>query len=465
MANFVGRERELAQLDESLAGPSPRSVVVVTGTAGIGKTMLALHWAHGVAHRFPDGQLYADLRGYAPDEPVPPAQVLARFLRSLGVDTRDMPADADELAAHYRTALADRRMLVLLDNARDAEQVRPLLPGAGSCHVVVTSRDDLSGLTMASGALRVEVGTLPVAVSAKLLGRLLSNRCVHDPAARTAVASRCGGLPLALRLAAEVATARPGQPLGHLVSQIDGGTGALSTLECDSVSLRSAFSWSYRSLPADAAVAFTLLGLHPGPAVDAYGLAALAGTPLAHAAAQLRVLARAHLVGSGGGPRFTLHELVRAYAAELAAETLPGPDRDQARSRLLDYYRRAAAVAVNALDPSGHRRLAVPAATTPVPAFDDPAAARAWLHRERATVIALWSMAADLGLAEHATDLAQVLWQYVDAQRDDPEPRDPELGEPELGEPELGEPELGDPGPGDHLVPADRPGQPSPGSA
>lgn len=424
VTHFVGRARELARLDESLAGPRSRLVVAITGTAGIGKTMLAVHWAHRVADRFPDGQLYVDLRGYDPGEPRSPAQVLARFLRSLGVDTRDLPDDADELAAHYRTALADRRVLVLLDNARDAEQVRPLVPGTPHCLVVVTSRDDLSGLVVASGALRVEVDPLPLAAAVELLDRLLGDRGAHDPAARAALARRCGGLPLALRLAAEVAASRPGQPLRQLVAQLDDGRGGLSTLACDSVSLRSAFAWSYRCLPPDGAAAFALLGLHPGPGVDDYALAALAGTDLAGAAARLRVLARANLVRRAGPHRFALPDLLRAYAAECAAKTLSGPETERARSRLLDYYRSAAAAALNALD--GHPRLEVPAAQTPVPVFDDAAAARSWLHHERATVIALWVRAADLGLTEHATDLGRVVafhgvaqaattWQQVDA--------------------------------------------------
>lgn len=423
---FVGREAELAELDRLLGPDSTRTVAAVVGAGGVGKTALAVHWAHRVAGRFPDGQLYVNLRGYDSGEPLRPAQVLARFLRSLGMDTSDLSGDVDELAARYRTVLAGRRVLVLLDNARNADQVRPLLPGSASCLVLVTSRDNLPGLVATSDAYRIELGVLPAADAVELLGKLLDgsggrrwdNHPEWTPGPLVAeLARQCGGLPLALRLAAELAASRPGESLTRLVAELADERQRLSTLEIDdaAVSLRSVFSWSYHSLAPPAAHAFTLLGIHPGMEIDAYGLAALADSDLAEAAGWLQVLARAHLVETLGAERYTMHDLVRAYAVELAEQRLGRDEIAQARVRLLDYYRHTASRAMDVLYPRRWTVLAVPAATTPTPDFDEVRSARAWLDAERTTLVAAVAAAADHGLATHATDLSQILWQYLDS--------------------------------------------------
>ena len=223
---FTGRAAELAELDQLLrvggrAGRRCRYAAgVISGTAGVGKTTLAVHWAHRVRGAFPDGQLYVNLRGYDPAEPMPAADALAGFLRALGVADQDIPADADERAARYRSLLDGRRMLIVLDNAAAVEQVRPLLPGTPSCAVVVTSRDSLAGLVARHGARRLDLDLLPPADAVALLRALIGGRVDADPAAASALAGQCARLPLALRVAAELAAARPGLALAQLASEL-----------------------------------------------------------------------------------------------------------------------------------------------------------------------------------------------------------------------------------------------------
>jgi len=292
VAHFAGREAELDRLTALIrpAGTADRALVIsaVGGTAGVGKTALAVHWAHRVAAGFPDGQLYVNLRGYDPGEPVPPADALTRFLTALGC-SGPLPSDLDDLAARYRTEIAGRRILVVLDNASSVEQVRPLLPGTASCAVVVTSRDSLAGLVAMHGAHRVDLDLLPLPEACDLVRRLVGERAESDPAATAALAERCGRLPLALRIAAEAATARPGTPLAGLVGELD-------LLDSGDAAVTTVFSWSVRRLRPAAAALFRRLGLHPGPDLDARAAAALAGTDVATAGRSLDALARAYLV-------------------------------------------------------------------------------------------------------------------------------------------------------------------------
>jgi DNA-binding SARP family transcriptional activator len=225
--HFAGRAAELAALTAMLdqaGGRTPDTMLIaaISGTAGVGKTALAVRWAHEVADRFPDGQLYVNLRGYDPDQPVTAADALAGFLSALGVAGPDIPAGADERAARYRSLLAGRRMLVVLDNAREVEQVRLLLPGAPDCVVLVTSRDSLAGLVARHGASRLEVGLLPIGDAVALLRALIGGRADADPAAAAALAARCARLPLALRVAAELAAALPASSLADLVCELAG---------------------------------------------------------------------------------------------------------------------------------------------------------------------------------------------------------------------------------------------------
>jgi DNA-binding SARP family transcriptional activator len=337
VGRFTGRTAELAELDRlvttggrsgrdggrdgGLEGAGPAAICAVTGTAGVGKTALAVHWAHRVRDAFPDGQLYIDLRGYDPDEPMPAADALARLLRALGLPGQHIPADCQERAARYRSLLDGRRTLVVLDNAASVEQVRPLLPGAPSCVVVVTSRDSLAGLVARHGASRLELGLLPAGDAVRLLRELIGERVDADVAAAVALAGQCARLPLALRLAAELAIARLDPDLAPLARELADERRRLDLLDAGGdprTAIRDVFSWSYRRLPDDAARAFRLTGLHPGADLDARTVSALTGASADQAADLLRQLARGHLIYPTTPGRYAMHGLLRAYAASLA---------------------------------------------------------------------------------------------------------------------------------------------------
>ncbi len=285
VSHFTGRSAELTALSglpERCEGPESGPVVisVISGTAGVGKTALAVHWARLVASRFPDGQLYVNLRGYDPGRPMSPASALAGFLRALGVSGPDIPAETDQRSARYRDLLAGRRVLVLLDNAGSVAQVRPLLPAAPSCMAVVTSRDALAGLVARDGAVRLDLDLLPPSDAAGLLGALIGDRAAADPAATAALADRCCRLPLALRVAAELAIAQRAVPLADLVGKLADQRRRLDLLDADGdpgTALRTVFSWSYRHLDPAAARAFRLAGLHPAEDLDHCSVAALSG--------------------------------------------------------------------------------------------------------------------------------------------------------------------------------------------
>jgi tetratricopeptide (TPR) repeat protein len=388
--------------------PSP-TIAVIAGTAGVGKTALAIRWAHRVAPRFPDGQLHVDLRGYGPEQPLAPADALARFLRALGVDGTAIPAAEDERAAVYRTLLADRRMLVLLDNAGDADQVRPLIPGSGSCFLLVTSRDALAGLVARDGARRIVLDRLGTEESATLLRTLVGPRADAEPDAVAELARRCTHLPLALRIAAELATAQPHTALADLAAELGDEPRRLDSLDAAGdprTAARAVFSWSLRHLTPRTARAFALLGLHPGPDVDPHALAALADCPLSEARALLSELIRAHLVESAGPDRGRLHDLLRAYAAELA-------DEDQAVvGRLFDHYLHAAGTAMDTLFPHESRtRPPLTACDTPTPTLATREAASQWLDRERPNLVALALHAARHGRPDHGVALSGILWR------------------------------------------------------
>jgi hypothetical protein len=257
-------------------------ISAVCGTAGVGKTALVVHWAHRVRDAFVDGQLYVNLRGHDPDQPLPAADALAGFLSALGVAGQDIPLEVEARATRYRTEITDRRMLVVLDNAGTVEQVRPLLPGTRSCPVLVTSRDNLAGLVALHGAHRLDLDLLPLPDALALLRRLIGGRVDAEPDAAAALAGLCARLPLALRVAAELASTRPSTPLAELVGELADQQQRLDLLDAGGdprAAVSGVFSWSYRQLPADAARVFRLLGLHPGPDCDSYTAAALTGTP------------------------------------------------------------------------------------------------------------------------------------------------------------------------------------------
>ena len=415
---FTGRAADLARLDELLdpSGTPGQAVVIsaIAGTAGVGKTALAVHWAHRNAARFPDGQLFVNLCGYDPDQAVAPEAALAGFLRSLGADAASMPHGLAERAARYRTALHGRRMLVLLDNARDEEQVRPLLPGSGSCLVVVTSRDRLSGLSVREGARRVDLDALTPDEAVDLLRTLIGARVGAEPAAAAALAAQCAYLPLVLRVAAELAALRPGTGLGELVTELADERHRLDLFDSagDARSaVRTVFGWSYRRLPADAARLFRLLGLHPGADLDGHAAAALLGADLADARERLAVLIRAHLVQETGSARYRMHDLLRAYAAELAVAE---PTARAALTRLVAYYQSAASVAMDVLHPADrYRRPPVPPPTGPIPPLGTEEQAREWLDAQRANLVATVALAAGGGWPGEARLLARTIHTHL----------------------------------------------------
>jgi DNA-binding SARP family transcriptional activator len=396
---FTGRVAELHRLDQLLscrttrADRPPAAVVsAVAGTAGVGKTALAIHWAHRVADEFPDGQLHVNLRGYDPAQPLTAADALAVLLRALGLPDSDIPAGEDRRAACFRSLLAGKRMLVLVDNARTAEQVRPLLPGARTCAVVVTSRDSLVGLVARDGAVRVDLDVLPLDDVISLLRELIGERVDADPAAAVELARQCSRLPLALRVAAELAAARPGIPLAELVAELGDQQRRLDLLGADGdprTAVRTVFSWSYRRLGPDAARTFRLSGLHPGPDFDAYAIAALTATTADQARQALRALARAHLIHPTGPDRYALHDLLRAYARELASTEDSDDERHAALTRLCGHNLYAAANAMNTLFPPGQRGR--PPITSPahIPPLTELGEVRAWLGEQRALLIAV----------------------------------------------------------------------------
>ncbi|TDV52314.1 ATP-binding protein [Actinophytocola oryzae] len=413
---FTGRAVELAALDRLLddSGRDTRAVVLsaVAGMAGVGKTALAVHWGRAVTDAFPDGSLYIDLRGYDPDEPVRPGDALARFLRTLGPHGADIPYDPAERAARYRTLLDGRRMLIILDNARNTEQVRPLLPGAASCFVIVTSRDRLSGLVSRHGARRIDLDLLPATDATALLRRLVGRRIDADPASADRLAAYCARLPLALRVAAESAVARPGMALASLAGELADEHRRLELLQAGDdprTAIRTVFSWSYDHLPAQAARMFRLLGLHPGTAITVTAAARLCATGATEAERMLDTLADAHLV-QPTRHGYRMHDLVRAWARERATTGEAETDRRAALTRLLDYYLHTAAVAVKLLYP--HERSPQLAITAPVPVADEPTA-RHWLATERANLAAITVHAARHGWPRHAIQLSAVLHRHL----------------------------------------------------
>jgi DNA-binding SARP family transcriptional activator/tetratricopeptide (TPR) repeat protein len=418
---FAGREGELSALDElaDVGGVSTAVVVsAVSGTAGVGKTALAVRWAHRVRDRFPDGQLYLDLRGYDSEQPLSVSDALARLLSALGLAGSEIPLDPDDRAARYRTELSDRRMLVLLDNAATTDQIRQLLPGAPGCLVLVTSRDSLAGLVARHGARRLDLDLLPLDDAVRLLGWLIGDRVAAEPAAARTLAEECARLPLALRIAAELAAARPRTPLSELVDELADEQRRLDLLDAGAdprTAVRAVFSWSYQHLTTEAADAFRLIGLHPGTDLDPYAAAALGDTSLPRARRLLDLLARAHLIHEHEPGRYVMHDLLRAYANQLATTRNSLAERDAALTRLLDFYLGTAAAAMDALHPAEqHRRPRIATPLTPTPAFDDAEPAKTWLDAERANLVAACVHAEAHGWPAQAVGLANTLFRYLD---------------------------------------------------
>lgn len=410
---LVGREDELAQLDAFLAetADSMPRLVVISGPAGVGKTALASWWAHRAAADFSDGQLYVDLRGFGPDKPVAPQEALSGFLRALGVARPEELTTEAERSARFRTLLSGRRAVVVLDNARSAAQVEPLLPGTGPAVVIVTSRDLLSELRIRHTATLLRLAPLETSEGVRLLVACAGPRASRAPMAAVRLAEQCGGLPLALRIVAERLVSRPPSSLTELVAELDDERerfAALSVLGPEA-NVRTVFSWSYNRIDGDHAAVFHAIGLGPGRGVEAQTIAAIAGRPVDTVVRVLADLARAHLVTELGGGRYGMHDLLHVYAGEVAAASDDPPPED-ARRRLFDHYLQSAARADRLLTP--HRvRIPLTGDQEVGRGFADAAAAKLWLGAEEQNLVAL-SRLEDPSLDEHRWQLAYVLRDY-----------------------------------------------------
>jgi transcriptional regulator with XRE-family HTH domain/tetratricopeptide (TPR) repeat protein len=421
--HFAGRSDELALLDEVLeAAASDRAtgttgvvISAIGGTAGVGKTALALHWAHRVAHHFPDGQLYANLRGFdaGSGRPADPGDILRGFLDALGVHPERRPADIEGLAALYRTVLAGRRMLVLLDNAADAGQVRPLLPASPECLVIVTSRRELAALAAREGARLLQLDVLSEQEANELLvTRLGGERASAEPWAVTELAALCARLPLALSVVVARAAAAPRLPLSALAAELTELGGRLDALDAGdpAANVRTVLSLSYRHLPETSARIFRLLGLHPGPDISAAAAASLCDVSLLQARAALRDLTWASLLTEVAPGRYAFHDLLRAYAAE--QETSAAGIASTTR-RMLDHYLHTAHRAHQVLYPGRELiSLDAPAPGVLPEKFGGKVAALAWLEAEYQVLLKVTDLAARDGQDTHAWRLPVVLWTF-----------------------------------------------------
>ncbi|MQA25744.1 MAG: tetratricopeptide repeat protein [Micromonosporaceae bacterium] len=389
---FVGRVEELARLDAVTGPDGPRSLVVISGVAGVGKTALAVRWARQAADHFADGQLYVDLRGHALASTMTAAQALSLLLAALGVPESQLPVSQDALAGRYRSVTAGRRLLVVLDNAATAAQVRPLLPGGQDCAVVVTSRSALSGLAAREGAAHLRLGVLDEAESHWLLREAVgSDRVAAEPAAAEDLARLCGRLPLALRIAAAQIAERADRSIAAYASELTAGDrlAGLAADGDDETAVRAAFDLSYGTLRADARLLFRRLGLAPGPSIGADAAAVLAGIAPEDASRLLGVLSDVHLVEAAGSGEHRMHDLVRLYARQRAQRDDSPLAATEAVSRLLQWYAASARAAGELVAPTvSHLPMPDPPAGVPSTRFADRDDALEWLERQRGNLMA-----------------------------------------------------------------------------
>src|SRR5215470_17916336 len=422
VAGFAGRVAELAaltsRLDESTGAGGTVIIAAVSGTAGVGKTALAVCWAHQVADRFPDGQLYVNLRGFDPaGSPMAPAEAVRAFLDAFAIPPERIPVGLEAQSSLYRSILAGRRVLVVLDNARDAAQVRPLLPGSPGCFVLVTSRTRLTSLIAVEGARPLTVDLLSGTEAGELLCRRLGpERVAAEPGAVAEIIGLCARLPLALGVVAARAALHPGFPLAVLAEELSRTRGGLRAFEGGEVNddVRAVLSWSYQRLDTEHARLFRLLGLHPGPDITAAAAASLAGADLARVQRALMELARCHLVAEQVPGRFGFHDLLRAYATELVHTEDTNTERCAARQRMLDHYLHSANSANLLLKPHWEPIiLAAPVPGVVAEELADHAAALAWFEAEHAVLLAAVQLAAATGHHGHAWQLPHELTEFL----------------------------------------------------
>ena len=421
--HFAGRDEALtalAALAAETAQESQATVIsVIHGTAGVGKTTLALHFAHQAAGQFPDGQLYVNLRGFDPaGSPVPPEEALRLLLDALSVPAPRVPVGLDAQAGLYRSLLAGRRMLVLLDNARDVEQVRPLLPASPGCLVIVTSRSQLTSLVAVEGAFPLTLDVLADHEAHELLTRRLGpQRVTGDPAATDELIQLCARLPLALSIAAARTASQPGLSLAGLAGELRDAPGRLDALDAGqaAANVRAVLSWSYQQLDPATARLFRLLGLHAGPDVSAPAAASMAGLALPGARRRLGELTRAHLLTEHAPGRFSCHDLLRAYAAELAHSADSEAERRTATGRMLGHYLHTAYAASVFLSPT--RRPVTLAALQPGVTPEhivDTEQALAWFEAECQVLMGAVARALDAGFDTHAWQITWALSRFLD---------------------------------------------------
>ncbi|MEV1069080.1 BTAD domain-containing putative transcriptional regulator [Streptomyces sp. NPDC050263] len=422
LAAFAGRRAELAQVARTSAIETPgMRIAVISGMGGIGKTTLAVRWAHRIAHRFPDGQLFLNLRGFDPSGAVPDlGQALRGFLEALGVPPQRIPAEPAAQTGLYRSLLAGRRVLIVLDNARDAEQVRPLLPGSPGCLVVVTSRDRLLGLVTAEAARPLPLDRLPDAEARESLTRRLgADRVLAEPAAVDEIVARCAGLPLALAVVATRAAAHPDFPLAAIAGELRTTHGSLDAFtDADPAGdVRAVFSWSYRALSPGAARLLRLLALHPGPDVTLPAAAAATGDAPGEVRRLLAELTRSHLLTEHTPGRYVCHDLLRTYATERAAEQDTEGEREAVAHRLLDHYLHSAHAAGAVYSPFWRLNVLPAAATGARPeSFADDGQALRWYTAEAGVLRAVAERAMAHRDDAHVWGLAWALERFMDRQ-------------------------------------------------
>ncbi|MEV0397455.1 ATP-binding protein [Polymorphospora rubra] len=413
---FTNRKVSLAELDNLLARSSATPAIsIVAGVAGVGKTALVVHWARQMRDRFPDGELYVNLRGYDSVPPATPAQVIEGFLLALGVTANRIPGEINAQVGLFRSILHGRRILIVLDNARSAEQIRPLLPESVGCFVLVTSRSNLSGLAARNGARRIRLDMLPHGEAVELMRTVIADRRIEDEAdAMDAMVRRCAYLPLALRIAGERAVARSRTPLARIAAELDmerRRLDALSLVDDETAVVRSVFSYSYRALPAEAARAFRLLGLHGGADFGEAASAALIGKAASDTLHVLDVLINAHLLEEVGPGRYQFHDLLREYAVECADADESEEGRTAAVLRLLSWYTRTAeaAAAVMARTQVGPRELTDRDSDS---LFATHAEAFSWFRLEVSNIVATVHQAAHFGENDVLFRLCQAMGDY-----------------------------------------------------
>lgn len=423
---FVGRDEVLAELDALGRADAGATVVIsaIEGLAGVGKTALALRWASTACDAFPDGQLYLNLRGFSGETPVRPLDGLTQLLRALRVPTDEVSMRLDEVSARFRTAVADRRMLILLDDAADAEQVRPLLPGPSRCVVVVTSRNRLGGLTAFEGAHRITLPPLSPEEALAVLGAFVGDaRIEREREAAAAVAKVCDYLPLALRIAAVSIVDRPrGSIAAYLREATAAGLSALTVPDDPQHGVQIAFDISYTRLPAAAARMFRLLSLAPGPSAGIAAAATLAGLPVEETLPLMQTLVDAHLVEEPQPGRYTMHDLIAQHARGCLAKDETNDERRAAVTRILDWYLTAFLAAFDLISLSGRVvEIVAPDPPADVPFVRDRAAALAFLDAERPNLGDLLNLTEAEGAHQRTWQLACLIGPYFFLRGDSPE--------------------------------------------